>query len=101
MEESVQLAKQQNFKKAQAVIDDAISKIEKSSTSLDPFSKGLIQDLTKSKEGLVDKTSFSTGGEQLLVNNSIGQQKQRSTNMNLQSQQVYCNQFRSELRKKK
>jgi hypothetical protein len=89
-----------NFEQAKKILDEAIASIKNSVTHDDQFCVNLIQDLEKTKAGLRDKNSWSSGGRQLLMNNFVGQQQQRQSNFDSSSQSIYMNSSRETLKKK-
>lgn len=94
MQDADRLASLGKFKDAQDRIDEAIQTIQKSISANDPFCKGLVNDLLKSKQGIKDKNAYESGGRHYNMCNFVSHQQQRMTDFEATSQAAYMNNAR-------
>jgi len=97
MKQATDFGNAHNLEQARKVIAVTISRIQESVSASDEFCRGLVTDLQACSNGLRDQRSYASEGNQMLTNNFNAHSKQRSTNVQMVSQQVYQTSARNDL----
>lgn len=100
LEQAAEAGAKNNFPQANTILTDAISRIKESVSAADQFCVSLVADLEKCKEGLKDRASYTSVGQQTLSNNYMAHTYQRSTNQGWSSQKAYQTSSRSSVSSK-
>jgi hypothetical protein len=90
LEKAAEFGLKNEFSQATTLLTSAISRIKESVSASDPFCVNLIADLEKCKDGLKNKTTYTSGGHQTMTHNYMAHGYQRSTNQAWSSQSAYA-----------
>jgi len=100
MKQATDLGNSGKLEDARKAISTAISRIQESISSSDEFCQGLIKDLQTCANGLRDQRAYANEGNQMLQNNFNAHYMQRSTNVQMASQQAYQTSARNMMQQK-
>jgi len=89
LETSNDMAKNGELDKAKEILESAATRISESVSSQDEFSKNLVKDIEKCKEGVQSKASYNAVGSKMLLNQAHAHSAQRSTNVAWGGQACY------------
>eukprot|EP01098_Paradermamoeba_levis_P006412 TRINITY_DN2657_c0_g2_i4.p1 TRINITY_DN2657_c0_g2~~TRINITY_DN2657_c0_g2_i4.p1 ORF type:complete len:176 (-),score=61.78 TRINITY_DN2657_c0_g2_i4:3-530(-) len=89
MEKASKAGEAGEFEKGRIHIKNVCQLIQDSVSGDDPFCKGLVADLLKCEQALMDKESYVQKGNMLFINNLNAHFMQRSSNVHFESQAFY------------
>jgi hypothetical protein len=97
MEKATKEGNSGRLEQARSVLKEALEHIKSSASVSDEFCQSLIKDLQLCMQGLQDQHVFEQQGNKMLMNNYAAQANQRSSNVQMASQQVYQTSARSQM----